>query len=133
MSTTAAAIERGLEPLAMRLMLPWPPTVNHSTRPNGRGGRYLTDEHKVFRLLVLNAATKAGARKKLKGRISVSIIAIPPDARQRDLDNIVKGLLDSLQAAAVFENDNQVDHIEISRVRGPQKGTVFVTVREIGT
>lgn len=43
------------------------------------------------------------------------ISACPPDRRQRDLDNLHKGVLDALAFACVFDDDSQVDDLRIVR------------------
>lgn len=64
-------------------------------------------------------------------RYELSIDAYPPDRRRRDLDNILKPLLDVLEEYGVFPNDEQVDILTIRR-RGPKKpGYVTVRLSEI--
>ena len=48
-------------------------------------------------------------------RLSVLINAYPPDRRKRDLDNILKSLLDALQHARVYPDDSQIDRLTIIR------------------
>lgn len=58
-------------------------------------------------------------KMKLEGfgssHISVTILAYPPDQHRRDLDNLCKVLLDSLQWAGAYQDDCQVDRITIQR------------------
>jgi crossover junction endodeoxyribonuclease RusA len=55
------------------------------------------------------------AQLALIGRKScrVWMLAHPPDHRSRDLDNLIKPLLDALQWAGIMENDRQVRGIFI--------------------
>jgi len=53
----------------------------------------------------------------MKSRLGASITICYGDERQRDLDNSLKVIFDSLEGKA-FENDNQIDYIEIRRVKG---------------
>ena len=113
----------------MILTLPWPPTVNSYYRNGSRTGhRYMTDAAKRYRGQVVAAVMMARARKALDGRLRMTVIANPPDRRERDLDNLLKGLQDSLQHAGVYERDSQIDDLRI--VRGPivKGGQVVVTV-----
>jgi crossover junction endodeoxyribonuclease RusA len=119
------------------LVLPWPPTVNHAYRPGEAfGHRFLTDEQKSFRRTVAQIMMVAKA-KPLHGRLALSIVAVPPDNRRRDLSNLIKAVEDALQHAGLFADDEQIDHIELSRVRHPPslnpmlKGTIAVSVREL--
>ena len=111
------------------LDLAWPPTLNHSNADGFRGGRK-TLEYKDFfehtAMLVLSKRIKP-----LVGSLSVVIVAYPPDNRTRDLDNLIKPILDAMQAAGCYANDKAFDHIEITRATESIGGMVLVTVREI--
>jgi hypothetical protein len=51
----------------------------------------------------------------------VSIVAVVPETeRRKDVDNLVKGLLDAMQGT-VYENDRQIQHLSTRRV--PHDGT----------
>jgi crossover junction endodeoxyribonuclease RusA len=117
----------------LRIVLPWPPSVNHSSAPNGNGGKYLTAEHRAFRndvnLRVMAAGSPAfGPDVRLK----VDIHLTPPDRRRRDCDNFAKSVQDALQICGVYEDDSQIDELRI--VRGdvviPGEGSAVVTISE---
>lgn len=114
----------------MRLTLPWPPSINHYYRPGMRpGSHYLTAEAKAFRTMVSTVVGAERLRKGLTGRLRMHVIASPPDRRERDLDNLLKALQDSMQYAGVYERDSQIDDLRI--VRGPvvKGGQVVVTIQ----
>jgi crossover junction endodeoxyribonuclease RusA len=67
---------------------------------------------------------------KMDGRLSVAIVAHPPDNRRRDLDNMMKGLLDGLVHAQVIEDDSQIDRLSIQRGVVCKGGKVRVYVSE---
>lgn len=118
----------------LRIVLPWPPTVNHSTTGNGRGGRVLTDEHRAFRAEVALRVVSAGSpRFSPDVRLSVEITLVPPDKRRVDIDNRVKATLDALQRALVIADDSQVDDLRVIRgdVVIPGEGSAVVTIREV--
>jgi crossover junction endodeoxyribonuclease RusA len=50
----------------------------------------------------------------------------------RDLDNILKCLLDSLTRAGAWDSDGQIDELAIIRGEPVREGTVEVIVSEIG-
>ncbi len=55
----------------------------------------------------------------------------PPDRRRRDLDNVLKALLDSLAHAKVYEDDSQIDVLVVDRKEVCGKGYVVVNVEEL--
>lgn len=119
----------------LRIVLPWPPSVNHSTAPNGRGGKILTDEHRRFREAVALRVVAAGTpRFRAEARLAVEIHLTPPDRRRCDIDNRIKAVLDALQRATVFHDDEQVDDIHVIRgaVMIPGEGSAVITIKEIG-
>ncbi len=67
---------------------------------------------------------------KKEDRIELCVDAFPPDKRVRDLDNLFKSLLDSLQAGGVFHNDNQIDALSIIRLK-ELRGYVKVYLEKI--
>lgn len=111
--------------------LPWPPSGNHyyGNRVVGkRVIRYITAKGKKYREEVIHIC---GGSEKMEGRLSVTILAFPPDRRKRDLDNVFKCTLDSLEHAGVYENDNQVDELRITRGEIRSAGELIVHIEEI--
>lgn len=51
--------------------------------------------------------------KSVKGWYSITILAHPPDKRQRDLGNLEKVVSDFLQTVGVIENDSLAGRIEL--------------------
>lgn len=125
------------DPPLLNLELPWPPSVNHywGTRRGG-GGRYLTARAKAYRetvrLAVLELPSKVRHYLPYPGPMSLEISCWPPDRRERDIDNIDKGLLDALAAAGIVRKDSQfkqrltVMHDYDEQYKGT--GRVLVTV-----
>jgi len=60
----------------------------------------------------------------------VIVTAYPPDKRKRDLDNILKALLDAMQGS-LYEDDSQIDQLLIKRGDVIKGGKVRVTIEEI--
>ena len=115
----------------MVLDLPWPPSVNSYYRsvPIGRQCRVLISKTgREYRKRV--EAACVGVRP-IEGRIDMRITARPPCRRKRDLDNILKSLLDAMEHAGVYENDNQIDRLLIERAEPTSGGMVQVSVEEI--
>jgi crossover junction endodeoxyribonuclease RusA len=106
------------------LQLPWPPTVNTYWRmvslPKKGGGNWpprmlISAEGRQYAQDVKAAWLEQEFPRFGKQRLRVYIAAFPPDARRRDLDNLLKGLLDALKTAGVFEDDSQIDDLGIER------------------
>ena len=119
----------------LRLTLPWPPSVNHYWMRTRHGRPYISARGTVYRgavILLCRAEMRQQQIERMTGRLRVEIIAHPPDRRKRDLDNVLKSLLDSLQHAGVYEDDTQIDDLRIvRRVRDPKKkGWIEIEVGE---
>lgn len=100
------------------LELPFPPSVNRYWRHvviGGKGRTLISADGRVYKLAVSEAVNAARSAIGTKDRLSVAIDVYPPENRRRDLDNLLKGLLDSLTSAGVWEDDSQIDELSISR------------------
>ena len=113
----------------LSIELPWPPSINHYWR-HTKNGHYISDEGKDYRKLVFYYCQKHKQKFDKDARLAVHIEAHPPDRRKRDLDNVLKSLLDALQHAGVYEDDSQIDHLSIGR-HLPLEGKVIITMRAI--
>lgn len=112
----------------MVITLPWPPSSNTYWRRNG--SRYfISTKGQKYREMVVRACLEC-ERFDTEDRLCVSIIAHPPDKRRRDLDNLFKSILDSLQAAKVFPDDSQIDYLSIRR-SDSRFGMIEVTVEKL--
>jgi crossover junction endodeoxyribonuclease RusA len=67
---------------------------------------------------------------ELEGDLRVEIEVFPPDKRKRDIDNLLKSLLDSLTHAQVWKDDNQISDLRIFRNK-QIAGIVKVRVYEL--
>ena len=95
----------------LALDLPYPPSLNRYYRSFGgrvvisREGRRYTESV----VSVLSSCGMTEIRKKVRMRIDV----YPPDARRRDIDNILKCLLDSLVKGGALEDDSLIRGLSI--------------------
>jgi len=143
---TTTSTDRGARgaasPVTFALTLPWPPSVNHywanRVIPAKHGPRrfivmtYLADAGREYRVRVSEAImAQRIPRRVLTGRLAIKVLAHPPDWRTRDLDNLWKGLLDSLKHADVIEDDGHFDDLRIRRGKVMPGGKVMVDLSEI--
>jgi crossover junction endodeoxyribonuclease RusA len=120
----------------LTIRLPWPPTVNTYWRSIMRGplaGRVLLSERgRNYRKNVADEVTAQQVRiGALAGRLAVHVSAFPPDRRARDLDNLSKGVLDSLKHAGVIRDDGDIDDLHLVRGRVVAGGYLLVRLSEI--
>lgn len=111
------------------LTLPWPPSTNHYYRHVGwrtlisvEGRQY---RKRVESLLLLSRA------RRMTGSLAVEIDAHPPDRRPRDLDNLFKCVLDSLQHGGLYANDAQIEDLHIKRRGVVPHGNLVVRITEV--
>lgn len=112
------------------LELPFPPSVNTYWRHVGskvlvsaQGRKYRSDVEVI-------AFAKFMRRVECHGELELLVDLYPPDNRRRDIDNPVKALLDSLQAARIFENDNQVKRLVVEMRDVVKGGKAVVRINQ---
>jgi len=111
---------------ALTIELPYPPSVNHYWRRVG-ARTLISREGRRFRRSVC-ARLAVRKAQPMTGRVAVHVTAHPPDRRRRDLDNAMKALLDALAHGGVYEDDGQIDRIEIERGEVAPGGKVVVRI-----
>ena len=118
----------------MVLSLPYPPSMNEYWHHDRRGRVYIAQSGKTFRTTVGWVVKQARANERYADRLSVSVQLWMPDKRRRDIDNVLKPLLDALEHAGVYEDDSQIDQLYVTRcgVEKPGKCVVNVDVLRNG-
>lgn len=109
----------------IQITLPFPPSINHYWRRVGNK-TIISKEGRAYRAAV-EAIVQQMRLDRIEEAMGVVIVANPPDARRRDLDNLLKAPLDALQAAGVYADDSQFDSIEITR-GGVERGSGSLSV-----
>lgn len=98
----------------MKLILPFPPSVNtywrHPNKGAFAGKSLISAAGRKFQSAACAAIVEQLRRlpKPTSAPASVEIVLFPPDNRIRDLDNYNKALFDALTHAGVWEDDSQV-------------------------
>lgn len=119
--------------MTLSFTLPYPPSVNTYWRHPSRGplaGRHLISQEGRNYRETIHSLCGIAREAPLTGPLAVDIEAFFPDRRRRDLDNILKSLLDSLTHAGVWEDDSQITDLRIRK--GPHiAGMVKVHISKI--
>jgi len=101
-------------------LLPWPPTVNHYYTV-ARGRKILSERGRAYKKECHWIMAGQKVPRYESGKFAIQIIAHPPDRRRRDLDNLLKPVLDALTEYSAITDDSDVDEIHIVRFE-PLKG-----------
>lgn len=95
--------------------LPFPPSVNRLWR-QFKGRTILSAEGRAYRKAVQDCLWGSPYPDGfMAGDLSVSIVAHLPDARRRDVDNLLKAALDGLTHAGLWADDSQIKRLTIER------------------
>ena len=86
------------------IVLPWPPSANRYWR-TWHGRTCKSTEAKRYQRDVADVVR--GKVPLLSGGVILQLLFHPPDRRRRDLDNMLKVIIDALEGY-VYENDSQV-------------------------
>ena len=97
----------------MILALPYPPSVNSMYR-TFRGRMLISKKGREWMKLAVHEAKLQANGWFVTGACSIAIKAYVPDNRRRDIDNISKGLFDSLTHAGIWNDDCQVKDMRIT-------------------
>ena len=112
------------------LELPFPPSMNTYWR-NFRGRTVLSKNGRQFKIAVQDYIIEKNIPKFGDKKLKITMILRPRDKRKIDIDNRIKAVLDSLQDAGVFDDDFQVDHIEMIRGEQIKGGLIRVLIEEL--
>jgi crossover junction endodeoxyribonuclease RusA len=96
----------------IELTMPWPPSVNTYWR-TFQGRMIISEKGRAYRKAVADQVLVQRGAKHYEGKLRVVIEAWRPDNRRRDLDNLLKAVLDSLTHAGVWADDGLIVDLRI--------------------
>lgn len=116
--------------MMLKLMMPWPPSVNQYWVPKARGrGLTISKAGQDYRKLAAWEIRLQGlAMQRIKGPVAVVMDVMPPNRGKHDLDNLPKGVLDALTNTEVWHDDSQVDDLRLIRGRVVKGGRIKLTI-----
>jgi len=114
----------------MKLILPFPPTVNTYWRFT-KAGVLISASGRIFRANAIAAVVEQLKRipKPITGPVQITLKLSPPDKRRRDLDNYLKAIFDSLTHAGVWEDDSQIKKMDVewgAVVKGGESSIIII-------
>lgn len=113
----------------MTFNLPFPPTVNHM-HINAGGKRFRSKAYVAFCGLVAHIIERERIPAMGAQRLAVAIWLHAPNKRKFDIDNRVKPVLDALQRAGVYDDDEQVEELHVYRAPIMKLGMCKVCITE---
>lgn len=127
-------------PASQRFEMPYPPTVNTYWRsviiktkkgePSVR--LFISDRGRAYQKTVAARFKEWGGRE-MKGPLAFKADFHPPDRRSRDLDNLLKSIIDALANAGAYENDDQIKEIHVRFGKPLKGGMAYVTLAQLPT
>ena len=115
----------------MKLILPFPPSVNTYWRavPRGRGvANILSKKARAYQGAAKAAIGFVHPQWRFTGPVAVEVTLHRPDRRRRDLDNYLKPLFDAITHAGAWEDDSQIVQMVIKWADKPVSGGKAVVV-----
>jgi len=115
----------------IRLVLPWPPSVNGYWR-SYRGRQIISKRGREYRASAAAEMAVAGLlNAQISGPVKVSIDLHPPTLRRYDVDNWAKAPLDALTHAGVWQDDEQVQELTLRKCGKEKPGCIVIEIEEI--
>lgn len=129
----------------IELILPYPPSLNHyknigrlTQTKTGKLYQQKINSPQTKRymfevwLMVQQKKAKEGLKSFDSEEISLEVYVHSPDKRKRDLDNILKVTIDSLENAGLFNDDSQICRLIVERREIIKNGQLIVRLCPYG-
>lgn len=111
----------------------WPPSVNNITAIV-HGRKIKTKRGRDFERYIcgeIAAARRQLTIPKFTGPVAVVIKTHPATRRKYDLDNLPKGIQDSLTAAGIWDDDEQICLLTLKKCKKRPGGAFRIIIREL--
>lgn len=119
--------------------LPFPPTVNTywrsrvivSPKPGKKPftSTYISEKGKEYSKQVSRIClAKFGDYEPIKEPVSLQVQVTLPTNHKRDLDNLLKAPLDALTKAGIWEDDSQIEFIQVDRIKVHKPGGLRISM-----
>jgi len=109
------------------ITMPYPPTVN-TYYTVARNRKILSKRGRAYKKEAMVYLYEQGVPKGREGPYSISIRVRMPDKRKRDIDNLIKPLLDSLVEYGALSDDSEVIDLRIQKFNPIKGGQVEVLI-----
>jgi len=114
------------------LSLPFPPSVNRLWRATKGGGVYRSPKYVAWRKAAMWQLAGQAKGKKVIGAYKLTILAVRPDKRKRDLGNLEKAISDILVSQNIIQDDCLCEWMEMKWVdEGPECQVTIQTMEEV--
>lgn len=104
-----------------------PPSVNNYWLDSGRAKKRLSKRALHFKAVMERFINPC----RYDGKVAVNIQFAPPDAKVRDIDNIVKPIFDSLSKCGLILDDRQVEKLVVERLPVRNFPALIIYVKKI--
>ena len=108
----------------VELVLPYPPSANKLWTRTRKGMRR-TDSYNRW-LHCAGWAVRTQRPKKISGLYKLTIQAVRPDKRRRDIDNLIKPISDLLQTLGIVKDDCDCEMVSARWVTAGEGVSVLV-------
>lgn len=112
-----------------RLVLPLPPSVNSYWTGRGTGGQRMRSKRARAYLYKLLGAVRVQGSPSFGPAPVVITMHLHHSHSGGDIDNYTKGVFDGLTHAGVWDDDDQVIRMQISKRGRVAKGLVVIDIR----
>lgn len=104
-----------------------PPSVNNYWLDSGKGRKRLSKRARHFTAVMKRFINPC----RYEGLVSLSVQFAPPNKRKRDMDNILKPILDSLMKCGLILDDEQAYELVVKRLPIQKNGKLVISVKKI--